>query len=87
MVDGNCELGTLSRALNDASAELHGRVEMGEFDNLDDMQLGDLHMLCQRMAQWAALARLIEQREGTLLGMKQHTLKVIPGTFGARYGH
>jgi hypothetical protein len=89
MVDGNCwpELSALRRALNDASAELQCRVEMGEFDNLGDMQLGDLHTLGQRMAQWAALVLLIEQREGTPIDMKQQALGVARGAFGPRYIH
>ena len=53
---------SFSQTLSDAAGEFQCRIEMGEFDDLDDMQLGDLRTLGQRMAQWAAFAKVIEAR-------------------------
>lgn len=54
--------GPLGRAIADAADELAGRIEMGEFDDLDESQMVELRLLSRLMAQWSDHARLLEQR-------------------------
>lgn len=62
------EVTALSDELADASAELGCRVEMGEFDDLDDVPLGDLQGLGLRLGQWARRVRMLEQATSQSLG-------------------
>ncbi len=52
----------LSREIADAAEELACRIDLGEFDDLEDTQMADLRMLSSLMAQWAEHAQAIEQR-------------------------
>ena len=53
---------SLSREIADAAEELACRIDLGEFDDLEDTQMADLRMLSGLMAQWAEHAQAIEQR-------------------------
>lgn len=55
-------LGTsaLSRELQDAAAELACRLEHGEFDDLDEMQMADLKALATMLARWSTRAQALE---------------------------
>lgn len=57
----------LSQTLADAAVELGCRVELGEFDDLDEMQIGDLQALSQCLSQWALRAQIIEQSDSRAL--------------------
>lgn len=52
----------LSREIADAADELACRIDLGEFDDLDDGQMSELRMLSTLMAQWAEHAQAIEER-------------------------
>ncbi len=52
----------LSREIADAAEELACRIDHGEFDDLEEGQMADLHMLSALMAQWAEHAQAIEER-------------------------
>lgn len=58
------ETDTLSREIADAAGELACRIDMGEFDDLDEAQMLDLRALSGTMAHWAALAQALEDRLG-----------------------
>lgn len=55
---------SLSHVLLDAAADLQTRIDLGEFDDLDEPQMTDLRGLAMAMASWGAQARLLEQRAG-----------------------
>lgn len=57
--------GVLGQEMADAADELACRINLGEFDDLDEAQVADLRMLTAQMAHWAAQARALEQRLGT----------------------
>ena len=59
---------SLSREIADAAEELACRIDLGEFDDLEDTQMADLRMLSGLMAQWAEHAQAIEQRATLLHG-------------------
>jgi len=42
-----------SQQMRDAANELGLRIAQGEFDDLDDMQRGDLQALAQMLEHWA----------------------------------
>ncbi len=42
-----------SQQMRDAANELGLRIAHGEFDDLDDMQRGDLQVLAQMLEHWA----------------------------------
>jgi hypothetical protein len=50
----------LSRELKDAADELACRIEHGEFDDLDEMQMADLKGLATMLSRWATRARALE---------------------------
>ena len=50
----------LSRELKDAADELACRIEHGEFDDLDDMQMADIKGLVSMLARWATRASALE---------------------------
>ncbi len=50
----------LSRELQDAAAELACRIELGEFDDLDEMQMADLKALSTMLARWSTRAQALE---------------------------
>lgn len=52
----------LSEQMSDAASELANRIELGEFDDLDEGQLNDLHALSNVMERWAAMAHIMEER-------------------------
>lgn len=56
----------LSREIADAASELAARIDLGEFDDLDDGQLLDLRALSDTMAHWAILAQALEGRIGAV---------------------
>jgi len=56
----------LSREIADAAAELAARIDLGEFDDLDEGQLLDLRALSDTMAHWAILAQALEGRIGAV---------------------
>ncbi len=53
--------GKLSHEMADAAKELACRIDLGEFDDLDDTQMSELHTLAALMAQWANHAQAMEQ--------------------------
>ena len=53
---------TLSQEMFDAAGELASRIELGEFDDLDEGQMSDLRALSEAMEQWAAKASTMEER-------------------------
>ena len=55
---------TLSRDIADAAGELACRIDLGEFDDLDETQMHALRALSDTMAHWAALAQALEERLG-----------------------
>lgn len=55
---------TLSREIADAAGELACRIDLGEFDDLDEAQMVDLRTLSDTMTHWAALAQTLEERQG-----------------------
>jgi len=52
----------LSHEIADAANELACRVDLGEFDDLDDTQMSELRTLAAQMAQWARHSLAMEQR-------------------------
>lgn len=52
----------LSREIADAAGELATRIELGEFDDLDEPEMAELCELADLMRSWAHLARQMEQR-------------------------
>jgi hypothetical protein len=58
------DIDTLSREIADAAGELACRIDMGEFDDLDEAQMLDLRALSDTMGHWAALAQTLEERLG-----------------------
>ena len=50
----------LSRELKDAADELACRIEQGEFDDLDDMQMADIKGLASMLSRWATRASALE---------------------------
>jgi CheY-specific phosphatase CheX len=50
----------LSHELQDAAAELACRIEHGEFDDLDEMQMADLKALSNMLAHWSCRAQALE---------------------------
>jgi hypothetical protein len=58
------ETDALSREIADAAGELACRIDMGEFDDLDEVQMVDLRALSDTMAHWATLAQTLEDRLG-----------------------
>lgn len=54
------DLNPLSRELQDAASELACRIEHGEFDDLDDMQMADIKGLATMLTRWATRARGLE---------------------------
>lgn len=58
------EIDTLSREIADAAGELACRIDLGEFDDLDETQMYDLRALSDTMGHWAALAQTLEERLG-----------------------
>jgi hypothetical protein len=52
----------LSHEIADAAGELACRIELGEFDDLDEAQMAELRTLAALMAHWAAHALAMEQR-------------------------
>jgi hypothetical protein len=61
---GQVETDALSRDIADAAGELACRIDLGEFDDLDEAQMVDLRALSDTMAHWAALAQTLEDRLG-----------------------
>ena len=55
-------LPTLSSEIADAAEELASRIGLGEFDDLDDIQMDELRSLSILMTHWAQHARAIEHR-------------------------
>lgn len=55
----------LSHELCDAAAELACRIELGEYDDLDETQMSDLCALANMMASWAAHAQALELGEAS----------------------
>ena len=51
---------TLSRELHDAATELACRIDHGEFDDLDEMQMADIKGLATMLQQWATRAQALE---------------------------
>ena len=51
----------LSREIADAAGDLAFRINLGDFDDLDEAQMADLRMLSDMMAQWAQAARALEK--------------------------
>lgn len=51
----------LSREIAEAARDLANRIELGEFDDLDEAALTDLRGLSQMMTYWATLAQALEQ--------------------------
>lgn len=58
---------TLSHVLLDAAADLQARIELGEYDDLDEPQMSDLRGLAQALASWGARAGLLEQQAGVTI--------------------
>lgn len=58
-------LGKLGHEVAEAAGELANRVDLGEFDDLEDIQVAELRLLSCQMTQWASHIRRLEQ----LLGM------------------
>jgi|GEM_PF-3762622 len=54
--------GRLSHEIADAANELACRVDLGEFDDLDDTQMSELRTLAAQMALWATHSLAMEQR-------------------------
>ena len=52
----------LSREILDAAGELACRIELGEFDDLDEAQMSELRGLSDMMGHWATVAQALEQR-------------------------
>ncbi len=52
----------LSREITDAARDLAQRIDLGEFDDLDDGPMLDLRCLSEMMDHWAAVAHTLEQR-------------------------
>ena len=52
----------LSSEIHDAADELACRIELGEFDDLDDAQMSELRSLSEMMGHWASVAQVLEQR-------------------------
>lgn len=50
----------LSRELKDAADELACRIEHGEFDDLDEMQMADIKGLATMLSRWATRASALE---------------------------
>jgi hypothetical protein len=53
---------SLSHEIADAAGELACRIELGEFDDLDEEQMAELRTLATLMANWAAHAQAMEKR-------------------------
>lgn len=51
---------SLSHEIADAAGELACRIELGEFDDLDEEQMAELRTLATLMAHWAAHAQAME---------------------------
>ncbi len=58
----------LSREIADAAGELATRIELGEFDDLDEPQMAELCELADLMRNWATMARQMEQRLALIPG-------------------
>lgn len=54
--------GKLSHEIADAANELTCRINLGEFDDLDDTQMSELRTLAALMSQWAQYTQALEQR-------------------------
>jgi hypothetical protein len=52
----------LSHEIADAAGELACRIELGEFDDLDEEQMAELRTLATLMAYWATHAQAMEER-------------------------
>jgi len=52
---------SLSHEIADAASELACRIELGEFDDLDEEQMAELRTLATLMAHWATHAQAMEQ--------------------------
>ena len=58
--DSNTEC--LSREISDAARDLANRIDLGEFDDLDDGPMADLRFLSDMMEHWAAVTQALEER-------------------------
>lgn len=52
----------LSTEIVDAAGELACRIELGEFDDLDEAEMNELVALSDMMEHWAAMAQMLESR-------------------------
>jgi hypothetical protein len=52
----------LSSEIMTAAGDLASRIEHGEFDDLDEVQMEDLRGLSAMMCHWATMARVMESR-------------------------
>ena len=68
--------GALAHEIADAARELACRIELGEFDDLDEPQLAELRALSDMMDHWAAAALAMEAR----LALLPYTLTDAGGT-------
>lgn len=51
----------LSLEIAEAARDLANRINLGEFDDLDEGALADLRGLSEMMAHWATVAHALEQ--------------------------
>ncbi len=60
--DRNRSPASLSRDITEAARDLANRINLGEFDDLDDGPMLDLRSLSDMMEHWAAVAQALEHR-------------------------
>ena len=53
---------SLSREIADAAQDLVNRINLGEFDDLDEGPMLDLRCLSEMMEHWAGVAQALQER-------------------------
>lgn len=61
-IDRDSSTESLSREIADAARDLANRINLGEFDDLDEGPMLDLRCLSEMMEHWAGVAQALQER-------------------------